>query len=637
MKKILKPLVFSMMMSLPFISCIGAEGDYNYSDEQNKKPLSGNPKAPVTNSLTKRGICYNSLTPSAIQNLTASGKVTWAYNWGNSSGNSNIGPNKPLVFAPMAWNTDASAVRNIESYLKSNPGVELILGYNEPNMSGKDGGCATTPQIAAQTWHQLEELADKYNVKLGSPAMTYSSATVGGKVYGTPEAWMDEFIRYYQQYNNGKSPRFDYFVLHSYMNWTGGVENYINTYAKMYNRPVLLTEFCSWEYGGDEWSDISKAMNKSNNHFQNRQMVQKLEMMDHNDYVAGYNWFMADGSVSSLPWNSLIDSDKESLTLTGKIYANLSNGNGKKYWKEGEIIPCYEYVSSSNYDLESAKPYDQWFDFEESTEASSSGTIPLQISNFARSRYVKYQIDSGNGGSYKLTLNYKSSVDQSFEIYTGQTKIASKSIPSTGNKWTRQTFDISLPAGTQTIKILATGKAHTDNSIAHNSVVDVNFNYVYFSKDGSANTGNLQAGPASVPKANESAVNADIFNQNNKAKNTTATASSGNAELAVDGNTTSRWESTHGVDPSWIAVDLGSAQKISKVGFMWENARAATYEIQTSNDGNTWETQCKVTNGDSLNCQITLPESVTARHVRMYGTSRTTGYGYSIFEIGIWE
>ena len=39
MKKILKPLVFSMMMSLPFISCIGAEGEYNYSDEQNEKPL----------------------------------------------------------------------------------------------------------------------------------------------------------------------------------------------------------------------------------------------------------------------------------------------------------------------------------------------------------------------------------------------------------------------------------------------------------------------------------------------------------------------------------------------------------------------------------------------------------------------
>src|SRR5262245_61804439 len=49
----------------------------------------------------------------------------------------------------------------------------------------------------------------------------------------------------------------------------------------------------------------------------------------------------------------------------------------------------------------------------------------------------------------------------------------------------------------------------------------------------------------------------------------TATASSANgtntADKGDDNNTGTRWESTQGVDPQWITIDLGSAQSIGEV------------------------------------------------------------------------
>ena len=59
----------------------------------------------------------------------------------------------------------------------------------------------------------------------------------------------------------------------------------------------------------------------------------------------------------------------------------------------------------------------------------------------------------------------------------------------------------------------------------------------------------------------------------------TATASSGDAAQAVDGNLDSRWESVHGVDPQWFQVDLGSVQSIDRIALDWEAARASNYTV----------------------------------------------------------
>ncbi len=108
--------------------------------------------------------------------------------------------------------------------------------------------------------------------------------------------------------------------------------------------------------------------------------------------------------------------------------------------------------------------------------------------------------------------------------------------------------------------------------------------------------------------------------------------------FAVDGDTTTRWSSEFS-DPQWITVDLGANYNISEVELNWETACGKNYLIQTSTDGTTWTTQNTVTGNTTAGLHAyaytgTLP---VARYVRMYGTARATGYGYSLYEFSVYS
>jgi hypothetical protein len=101
---------------------------------------------------------------------------------------------------------------------------------------------------------------------------------------------------------------------------------------------------------------------------------------------------------------------------------------------------------------------------------------------------------------------------------------------------------------------------------------------------------------------------------------------------AVDGNTGTRWSSAFS-DPQWLQVDLGATHTISQVALNWEAAYAKAFQIQTSNDGTNWTTIYSTTTGTG-GIQ-TIPVSGSGRYVRMYGTQRATGYGYSLWEFQV--
>jgi uncharacterized protein YjdB/fibronectin type 3 domain-containing protein len=103
---------------------------------------------------------------------------------------------------------------------------------------------------------------------------------------------------------------------------------------------------------------------------------------------------------------------------------------------------------------------------------------------------------------------------------------------------------------------------------------------------------------------------------------------------AVDGNTTTRWASDF-VDPSWIYVDLGTSQNISRVVLNWEPAYGKGYMIQTSTDATTWTSRYSTTTGNGGIDDINFA-TVSARYVRMYGFTRATGYGYSLWEYEVY-
>jgi beta-glucanase (GH16 family) len=105
------------------------------------------------------------------------------------------------------------------------------------------------------------------------------------------------------------------------------------------------------------------------------------------------------------------------------------------------------------------------------------------------------------------------------------------------------------------------------------------------------------------------------------------------ATNAVDGNTGTRWSSAFS-DPQWIYVDLGATASISRVVLNWETAFGRAYQIQTSTNATTWTTIFSTTTG--AGGVETLNISGSGRYVRMYGTTRATQYGYSLWEFQVY-
>ncbi|GAB1646708.1 discoidin domain-containing protein [Krasilnikovia sp. MM14-A1259] len=104
------------------------------------------------------------------------------------------------------------------------------------------------------------------------------------------------------------------------------------------------------------------------------------------------------------------------------------------------------------------------------------------------------------------------------------------------------------------------------------------------------------------------------------------------ASAAVDGDAGTRWSSAF-ADPQWLQVDLGASAEITRVELTWEAAYARSFTIQTSADGVGWTDATAATAG-VVGVQ-SLAVAATARYVRMYGTERATGYGYSLWEFKV--
>jgi hypothetical protein len=76
-------------------------------------------------------------------------------------------------------------------------------------------------------------------------------------------------------------------------------------------------------------------------------------------------------------------------------------------------------------------------------------------------------------------------------------------------------------------------------------------------------------------------------------------------------------------DNQWLRVDLGAAKPVARVTIRWEAAYGRTYRIETSPDGATWTAVATVTDGNGVN----------ARYLRLYGQTRATSYGFSVYEL----
>ncbi|WP_052427459.1 beta-N-acetylglucosaminidase domain-containing protein [Neobacillus niacini] len=131
-----------------------------------------------------------------------------------------------------------------------------------------------------------------------------------------------------------------------------------------------------------------------------------------------------------------------------------------------------------------------------------------------------------------------------------------------------------------------------------------------------------------------------VLNGKNLAEGKNATASSSEVSwltpnLAVDGNNNTRWASLYS-DNQWISVDLGQVYSIDKVKLYWEAAYGKQYKIQVSKDGSQWTDVYTELNSNGGTDEIQFP-AVDARYVKMQGIKRSSSWGYSLYEISVFE
>lgn len=112
----------------------------------------------------------------------------------------------------------------------------------------------------------------------------------------------------------------------------------------------------------------------------------------------------------------------------------------------------------------------------------------------------------------------------------------------------------------------------------------------------------------------------------------------GGAAFAADGDQATRWESAHGVDPSWLVLDLGLAHALTQTTIYWEAANAELYTLDGSLDGQNWVTLSVQSGGLFGDRTDEVSLAGAFRYLRMFGVKRSAGngWGYSIWEMEVY-
>nr|WP_206765633.1 discoidin domain-containing protein [Paenibacillus dendritiformis] len=107
------------------------------------------------------------------------------------------------------------------------------------------------------------------------------------------------------------------------------------------------------------------------------------------------------------------------------------------------------------------------------------------------------------------------------------------------------------------------------------------------------------------------------------------------ARRVADNAPSTRWSSMY-TDEQWIYVDLGSLKQISRIRLVWEGAYALEYEVLCSTDMENWEVIQRISNGRPGPVELERL-SVKARYVKINCLQRGSIYGYSLWELAVFN
>lgn len=108
------------------------------------------------------------------------------------------------------------------------------------------------------------------------------------------------------------------------------------------------------------------------------------------------------------------------------------------------------------------------------------------------------------------------------------------------------------------------------------------------------------------------------------------------ASKAFDGDVGTRWASAQ-TEPQWIYFDLGEVAHVSRVAITWETAFATNYRIEIAQAAaGPWTSMFQESAGNGGVDDLTNLTARNGRYVRMYGNTRSTPYGFSIWEFAVY-
>jgi beta-glucanase (GH16 family) len=329
-----------------------------------------------------------------------------------------------------------------------------------------------------------------------------------------------------------------------------------------------------------------------------------------------------------------------STTQSGLPVTNANDGNTGSRWSSEWADPQWIYVdlqntyaisrvvlrweaaSGKSYQIQTSADGTNWAAPIYSTTTGDGAVDDLTVSGSGR--FVRmYGTARNTGYGYSLF---------EFEVYGSSSNPVLTSIivtPSTASVQAGATQQFSAQGKDQfgnnfaaTLTWTAGGGTITNNGL--------------YTAGGTAGTFTVSAKSGTI--TGNASVTVTVTSPNaNIALNKPVTASSTQSGLPLtnvnDGNTTTRW-SSNWEDPQWVTVDLQGTYTISKVTLRWEAASAKNYLIQISTDNTNWNTLQTITNADGG--EDTYNVVGTGRYVRMYGTIRNTGWGYSLWEFEVY-
>ena len=234
------------------------------------------------------------------------------------------------------------------------------------------------------------------------------------------------------------------------------------------------------------------------------------------------------------------------------------------------------------------------------------------------------QIDLGSAQTIcGVTLVWEAAYGKAFKIQVSNT-------PTDETTWTTIYSTTTGTGGTQTITPTVTASGQYVRMYGTQRPGGYGYSLYEFKVFGNADTGGGTGGGGTCGTADAA------LNKPASASSTESPDYLG-AKLAFDGDADTRWASERS-DPQWLQVDLGSSQQVCKVILQWEAAYGKAFKIQVSNtptDETTWTTIYSTTTGTGGTQTITPTVTASGQYVRMYGTQRPGGYGYSLYEFKV--